>query len=91
MEKNCKEQVWDGFRSYQCSRTAVTAAGYCRQHDPTLAKEREAKRGPTKFEREAAARTRLNAVLDRLGSLTEGEAAELVREARGLLWQTWLL
>lgn len=32
--------------------------------------------------------TRLDAILDRLGSLTEGEAAELVREARGLLWQT---
>ena len=59
----CKEKVCDRsnrwLRGYPCKNKAVTAAGYCRMHDPDLRKERDAKRGPSKWERWRAASDRL--------------------------------
>jgi hypothetical protein len=66
MSERCKEEVSssDGWRSHRCSYKAVTDAGYCRTHDPELAKQRAAKRGPSRWERERLAREQLMAACD---------------------------
>ena len=65
----CKATVWDResrwLRSYPCTRKAVTAAGYCKQHDPELRSARAASRGPTQWERYWALRSFLGAEFER--------------------------
>ena len=49
------ESAWSPHR---CTRKAVTAAGYCKQHDPELKRQQKKKRGPTRGEQGMAARKR---------------------------------
>ena len=51
----CRASVWDGFTHSQCAHRAKYG-DWCGVHDPDRAAARAAKRGPTRFEREHAAR-----------------------------------
>jgi hypothetical protein len=48
--KRCKAEVWEQFRSYQCSKK-VKLDGYCAQHHPDAEKRRDEQRR-AKAERE---------------------------------------
>ena len=54
--ERCREEIWNQFIAHQCSRRAVTAAGYCRQHDPELKRQRTASRPPSKWARQMLVR-----------------------------------
>jgi len=76
-KKRCKYDVADagGWRFHQCMNKAVTAAGYCRVHDPDEKTKRAKKRGPTQLEREwdqaKKRRERQAAIEERLSDSTE--------------------
>jgi len=48
MSERCKEEVWNSFNAYRCSRKAVVD-GYCKQHSPEAVKARREK-GQKAFE-----------------------------------------
>lgn len=65
----------DGWHFHQCARKRLDGGEYCGLHDPKRKAERRAKRGPTKYARECAARA-ARADLER-------RTVELLRELAG--------
>ena len=65
--KRCEARVRDsgGYHPYPCANPAKYG-DYCGQHSPEKRAERAAKRGPTKWERECAARKRYREALTSL-------------------------
>lgn len=59
----CREILFGELRSYPCANKAVTAAGYCRVHDPELQAARREKAPPPKDSRRRIARQQLDEFL----------------------------
>jgi len=82
----CEKMVsyGNGYHLAKCNRPVKSADGkYCGIHDPQAKKAREAKRGPSKFERELEAMRRrarqLNALRDEIMATrrwTDGKPAK---------------
>lgn len=88
MQTKCKKEVWVGFRHHPCGKNALPGGEYCGTHDPVRRAERQAKRGPTKFELECEERQRKAAQLETL----RAEVAafrEMVREMAAMLQVNW--
>lgn len=89
-ERRCKGEIpaQGGFHFYRCRNKALPESSYCGLHDPTRRKEREAKRGPTKWQREIAAEREKH---ERLVSAENALAAEQEAHARtkALLRRVW--
>lgn len=81
--EKCREMVSssNAWRMSSCMNKAVTEAGYCRVHDPELRRLREAKRTPSKYERQMACRGQLKEFLRLRLSPEDFKVA-----MRGIVW-----
>lgn len=79
----CKARVASrgSWTRHDCRKPAVTAAGYCRTHDPELREQRAARRGPSKFERQGMGFKDLRAALQDLTALGHEALADRIDAA----------
>lgn len=79
-----RDDLWD-VHGHRCTRAAVTEAGYCRQHDPELRADREARRPPTKYEQMREVADALDAAIAAIpDDVTRAQLAALLARERTL-------